>query len=88
MDQLAGGEDDDVEASASMDVTGPEFSVMNVEDFLAENDFDFGNISPNTKEDIYEVESRGRDRDDVPKTIRRSDYRLVVYVLCIGHGII
>jgi len=75
LDQLAGGEDDEVEANASMDVTGPEFSVMNVEDFLAENDFDFGNISPNTKEDIYEVESRGSHRENVPKTIRRSDYR-------------
>merc|ERR1719266_3147681 len=75
LDQLAGGEDDDVENSASMDVTAPEFSVMNVEDFLAENDFDFGNVSPNTKADIYEVESRGSHRENIPKTIRRSDYR-------------
>merc|ERR1719189_965371 len=75
LNQIAGDEDDEVENSASMDVTGPEFSVMNVEDFLAENDFDFGNVSPTTKADIYEVESRGRDREDVPKTIRRSNYR-------------
>ena len=70
-----------------MDVTAPEFSVMNVEDFLAENDFDFGNVSPNTKADIYEVESRGSHRENIPKTIRRSDYRLVVYFLFRVHGI-
>merc|ERR1719510_1623374 len=81
LNQIAGDEDDEVENSASMDVTGPEFSVMNVEDFLAENDFDFGNVSPTTKADIYEVESRGSHRENIPKTIRRSDYRLVVYFL-------
>merc|ERR1719150_1230134 len=48
---------------------------VDVENFLAENDFDFGNVSPNTKADIYEVESRGSHRENIPKTIRRSDYR-------------
>ena len=77
LNQLAGNEEDDLEDGGGMDVTGVEFSVMNVDDFLAENEFDLGNISPNTKSDIYDEESRGGQRKLIPKTIKRSNYRLV-----------
>jgi hypothetical protein len=77
LNQLAGTEEDDVEDRTNMDVSGAQFSVMNVDEFLAENDFDFGNISPSTKSDIYDEESRGGQRNFIPTTIKRSDYRLV-----------
>merc|ERR1719510_2732358 len=77
LNQLAGNDDDDdVEGGGDMDVSGAKFSVMNVDEFLAENDFDFGNISPNTKADIYDEESRGAQREFIPTTINRSDYRI------------
>merc|ERR1719273_2533412 len=77
LNQLAGNDDDDdVEGGGDMDVSGAKFSVMNVDEFLAENDFDFGNISPNTKADIYDEESRGAQREFIPTTINRTDYRI------------
>ena len=77
LNQLAGNDEDDVEDESGMDVSNAKFSVMNVDEFLAENDFDFGNVSPNTKADIYDEESRGAQREFIPTTINRSDYRLV-----------
>lgn len=76
LNQLAGTEEDDVEDRTNIDVSGAQFSVMNVDEFLAENDFDFGNISPSTKSDIYDEESRGGQRNFIPTTIKRSDYRI------------
>merc|ERR1719412_174066 len=39
LNQLAGNDDDDdVEGGGDMDVSGAKFSVMNVDEFLAEND--------------------------------------------------
>lgn len=76
LNQLAGNDEDDVEDESGMDVSNAKFSVMNVDEFLAENDFDFGNVSPNTKADIYDEESRGAQREFIPTTINRSDYRI------------
>jgi len=49
---------------------------MNIEDFLAENNFDnVGNVSPKTKTEVYDDESRGIDSQAATTTIRLSDYR-------------
>merc|ERR1719273_1752256 len=49
---------------SSVDSTGAEFSVMNINDFLAENNFDLGTVS---SEDIFdEPQSRGqKDRSSI-----------------------
>jgi len=65
-------EDDEEEVENNVEATGAEFSVMNIDDFLQENNFDFGNVSPNTR-DIYAVESRGQRQRD--STIKTEDYR-------------
>jgi len=45
----------------SMEATGAEFSVMNIDDFLSENNFDFGRISPPIEDD-----ERGGKREGAP----------------------
>jgi len=67
-------EDDETEEAVenNVEATGAEFSVMNIDDFLQENNFDFGNVSPNTR-DIYAVESRGQRQRT--STIKMNDYR-------------
>jgi len=74
LNQLEGEEEDARENRERMDDTGGGFSIMNVDDFLAENDFDFGNISPSTKADIYDEESRGGQRELIPRCIRIRDH--------------
>merc|ERR1712064_138368 len=76
LNQLAGEEEDDVKNSSSMEGTAGGFTVMNVDDFLAENDFGFGAMSPDTKEDIYDVESRGSQRESTPRSMKVTTYRI------------
>merc|ERR1719273_29617 len=77
LNQLADDEENEVEKPISADVPSAQFSVMNIEDFLAENNFDcVGNVSPNTKADIYDEESRGVNTQVETTTIRLSDYRI------------
>ena len=51
-----------------MDPSGTEFSVMNIDEFLNENNFDFGRFSPPVAED-----ERGQ-REDTP-SISTDGYR-------------
>merc|ERR1712241_960229 len=77
LNQLADDEDNEEEKPISADVPSAEFSVMNIEDFLAENNFhNVGNVSPNTKAEIYDEESRGVNTQVATTTIRMSDYRI------------
>jgi len=62
LNQLTGGGDDEYKNSSSVNGTGAEFSVMNINDFLQENNFDIGNVSPTS--DIFDEESRGHSRGD------------------------
>merc|ERR1711953_952412 len=59
LNQLTAEDNEEEEVESNVDVTGASFSVMNIDDFLQENNFDFGDVSPNTR-DIYAVESRGQ----------------------------
>jgi len=59
LNQLTEEDNDEEGVENNVDVAGAEFSVMNIDDFLQENNFDFGNVSPTTR-DIYAVESRGQ----------------------------
>jgi len=73
LNQLTEDEPETEEAlENNVEATGAEFSVMNIDDFLQENNFDFGNVSPNTR-DIYAVESRGQRQR--ASTIKTTDYR-------------
>merc|ERR1711997_830528 len=65
LNQLTGVMDEPMEDNrSSVDSTGAEFSVMNINDFLAENNFDLGPVS---SEDIFdEPQSRGqKDRSSI-----------------------
>ena len=65
LNQLTGVIDEPMEDNrSSVDSTGAEFSVMNINDFLAENNFDLGTVS---SEDIFdEPQSRGqKDRSSI-----------------------
>jgi len=77
LNQLADDEEIEEKKPISVNVPSAEFSVMNIEDFLAENNFDnVGNVSPKTKTEIYDDESRGIDSQAATTTIRLSDYRI------------
>ena len=75
LNQLSIGNDDGVGHSKKVDVSGAEFSVMNIDDFLSENNFEFGNLSTTSStEDIYDEESRGQ-RESIHPTTKVGDYR-------------
>ena len=56
---------------SSVDSTGAEFSVMNINDFLAENNFDLGTVS---SEDIFD-EPQSRGQQDRKSIMRGNSYR-------------
>lgn len=71
LNQLTEEDNDEEGVENNVDVAGAEFSVMNIDDFLQENNFDFGNVSPTTR-DIYAVESRGQ-RSMIKDVYRRRE---------------
>jgi len=73
LNQLTEGGDEDYENNGNtVDGAGAEFSVMNINDFLQENNFDLVNGSPPS--DIFDVESRGHHGFNI-STLRRGDFR-------------
>lgn len=72
LNQLTGVMDEPMEANrSSVDSTGAEFSVMNINDFLAENNFDLGTVS---SEDIFD-EPQSRGQKDRSSIMRGNSYR-------------
>ena len=56
--------------NGGMDVSGSEFSVMNIEEFLNENNFDFERFSPPVAED-----EKGKSIERAAPLINRDAYR-------------
>ena len=56
--------------NGGMDVSGSEFSVMNIEEFLNENNFDFERFSPPVAED-----EKGKNIERAAPLINRDAYR-------------
>ena len=72
LNQLTGVMDEPMEDNrSSVDSTGAEFSVMNINDFLAENNFDLGTVS---SEDIFD-EPQSRGQQDRKSIMRGNGYR-------------
>merc|ERR1711997_116678 len=72
LNQLTGVMDEPMEDNrSSVDSTGAEFSVMNINDFLAENNFDLGTVS---SEDIFD-EPQSRGQQDRKSIMRGNSYR-------------
>jgi hypothetical protein len=72
LNQLTGVMDEPMEDNrSSVDSTGAEFSVMNINDFLAENNFDLGTVS---SEDIFD-EPQSRGQKDRSSIMRGNSYR-------------
>ena len=72
LNQLTGVMDEPMEDNrSSVDSTGEEFSVMNINDFLAENNFDLGTVS---SEDIFD-EPQSRGQKDRSSIMRGNSYR-------------
>ena len=72
LNQLTGVIDEPMEDNrSSVDSTGAEFSVMNINDFLAENNFDLGTVS---SEDIFD-EPQSRGQQDRKSIMRGNGHR-------------
>jgi len=61
--KLAGGENEESGTEMSRNAPGAQFSLMNIDDFLAENNFDVGRISPPIEADMLD---RGGVRQSTP----------------------
>jgi len=61
--KLAGGENEGSGTDMSRNAPGAQFSLMNMDDFLAENNFDIGRISPPIEADMLD---RGGVRQSTP----------------------
>ena len=72
--ELSESGNSELEVNGTMDTTGAEFSVMNINDFLNENNFDFGRNSPLiSAEDIFDDDTKIQ-REDSP-SLEASVYR-------------
>lgn len=66
----AGGEDEGTGTSNSRNASGAQFSLMNIDEFLTENNFDIGRISPPIAADAFE---KGGVRQSTPYSNEAED---------------
>ena len=60
--KLKGGDNGGLANNVNTGATGAQFSVMNIDEFLNENNFDFGRYSPPLAEDVFD--ERGQRNDN------------------------
>merc|ERR1719266_343352 len=69
LDMLVEDSNDGIKSHSGVDATGTEFSVMNINAFLNENNLDVGQcVSPSLVEDIFQVDARGQ-REGTPPMV-------------------
>lgn len=69
LDMLIEDSNDGIKSDSGVEATGAEFSVMNINAFLNENNIDVGQcVSPSLVEDIFEVDARGQ-REETPAIV-------------------